>query len=124
LSKAESRVRELEAQASARNQQSLMTGAGELLGALLGGKMRSTSLSKMASQGRQAAAADARLQTAQDAMGEKAAEVEQLETVLAEDLEAITAKWSEIVEQIEEIQIGLEKTDVTVDELVLVWVPR
>jgi hypothetical protein len=56
-------------------------------------------------------------------MGEKAAEVEQLETDLAVDLEAITATWSETVEQIEEIQIGLEKTDVTVDELVLVWVP-
>ena len=100
-----------------------MEGAGELLGALLGGKMRSTSLSKMASQGRQAAAAGARLQTAQEAMGSKAAEVEQLEADLADDLEAITAKWSEAAEQVEEIQIGLEKTDVSVDDLVLVWVP-
>ena len=100
-----------------------MTGAGELLGALLGGKMRSTSLSKMASQGRQAAAAGARLQTANDAMGQKAAEVEQLEIDLAEDLEAITAKWSEAAGQVEELEINLEKTDVSVDDLVLLWVP-
>jgi hypothetical protein len=123
LSKAESRVRELEAEASSRNQQSLLTGAGELLGALLGGKMRSTSLSKMASQGRQAAAAGARLQTAHDAMGQKAAEVEQLEMDLAEDLEAITAKWTEAAGQVEELEINLEKSDVSVDDLVLVWVP-
>ena len=123
LSKAESRVRELESAASARTQQSLVEGAGELLGALLGGKMRSTSLSKMASQGRQAAAAGARLQTAQEAMGAKAVEVEQLEADLADDLEAITAKWSEAAGQVEEMEIGLEKTDVSVDDLVLVWVP-
>ena len=50
--------------------------------------------------------------------------MEQLETDLANDLEAITTKWSETAAQVEEIQIGLEKTDVTVDDLVLVWVPR
>ena len=57
-------------------------------------------------------------------MGE-ASEVEQLETDLANDLRGDHHQVERNRrQQVEEIQIGLEKTDVTVDDLVLVWVPR
>ncbi len=86
--------------------------------------MRSTSLSKMASQGRQAAAAGARLQTAHDSMGQKAAEVEELEIDLAEDLEAITANGAKRPGRSRSWSSTWRRPTCRWDDLVLFWVPR
>ena len=35
----------------------------------------------------------------------------------------ITDRWNEAARDIQAIEIGLEKTDIAVDEMALVWVP-
>ena len=49
--------------------------------------------------------------------------LDDLEDDLAEDYGEITEKWEEIAADIETIEIGLEKSDIHVEELALLWIP-
>ena len=42
---------------------------------------------------------------------------------MAAVITAISNKWKASADQIEEIKISLEKTDVDVDELSVLWIP-
>jgi hypothetical protein len=123
ISKAERRVRELEVDTQARRQQELVAGAGELLSVFLGGKRRSRSLSGVASRRSQTVRTQERLRSAQESYSDKTQALDDLEADLSNDVTEITTKWDTAAGQIETLQIGLEKTDVHVDEVALVWVP-
>jgi len=47
----------------------------------------------------------------------------ELERDLAEELAGIEADWAANAEEIEELDIPLEKGDVTIDEVAVVWMP-
>ncbi|GBE20832.1 hypothetical protein BMS3Bbin01_00173 [bacterium BMS3Bbin01] len=49
--------------------------------------------------------------------------MDDLETELAEDVTEIMDKWNNAAASIETLEIGLEETDATVDEIAPVWVP-
>ena len=51
------------------------------------------------------------------------ADLEDLEDDLSRDLMEITGRWNDSAGDIQTIEIGLEKTDIAIDELALVWVP-
>ena len=51
------------------------------------------------------------------------AQLADLESDLANEIVAITSKWDDIAALIEQIEIPLEKVDVKISELKLVWVP-
>jgi hypothetical protein len=121
---AERRVRELEGNVSSRRQQEMLSGAGDLLGALLGGRRRSSSLSRAASRRTQTRQTEQRLDTAQEKLADKMTELAELEDDLAGDVVGITAKWSDIAGAVEEVDIPLEQSDVDVRPLSLVWIPR
>jgi hypothetical protein len=123
LSIAARRARELEADTQSRRQQELVAGAGDLLSVFLGGKRRSRSLSGAASRRSQTVRTQERLRSAQEKMSDKAADLEDLEDDLAGDLMEITDRWNDAAREIQTIEIGLEKTDIAVDEMALVWVP-
>jgi hypothetical protein len=123
LAAAERRVRELEADTQTRRQQELVAGAGELLSVFLGGKRRSRSLSGVASRRSQTVRTQERLRTAQEKYSDKTQRLDDLEADLADDVTEITQKWDSKAAEIETVEIGLEKTDVAVDEVALVWVP-
>jgi hypothetical protein len=123
LSGAERRVRELEVDTQSRRQQELVAGAGELLSVFLGGRHRSRSLSGVASRRSQTVRTQERLRTAQEKYSDTASDLDELEAELARDVTEITSKWNTAASSIEPLEIGLEKTDVNVDEVVLVWVP-
>ena len=123
LATAERRTRELEVDTQSRRQQELVAGAGDLLSVFLGGKRRSRSLSGAASRRSQTVRTQERLRTAQETLSEKAADLEDLEDDLATDLMEITGRWNDAARDITTIEIGLEKTDIAVDEMALVWVP-
>ena len=42
---------------------------------------------------------------------------------LSEDLEGIWDKWNQAAEELDSFQVGLEKTDIDVDDLFLFWAP-
>ena len=123
LSDADRRVRELETDTNQRKQQELLQGAGDLLTGLLGGRRRSLSLSRAASRRSQTKRTEERLRTAEEKMADKANELEQIEDKLAEDITEISEKWKSAAQQIEEMEISLNKADVDVDDLGVLWIP-
>jgi hypothetical protein len=56
-------------------------------------------------------------------MADKQADLEALEDDLAAEIDAIRVDWDEKAALIEELEIPLEKVDIRVSELKLVWVP-
>ncbi len=123
LSTAERRVRELEVDTQSRRQQELMAGAGDLLSVFLGGKRRSRSLSGAASRRSQTVRTQERLRSAEEALTDRAGELDALEDDLARDLMEITDRWNDFARERQTIEVGLEKTDIAVAEMALVWIP-
>jgi len=127
LAKAEDRVVELEADTRARRGQELMAGAGELIGAFLGGRSRTrgiaAKLNRMASRRSQTSRTKQRLETAENRVVEKVDALENIELSLADSLIEIDERWQERATDIESVDIGLEKTDIQIQQTALVWVP-
>jgi hypothetical protein len=121
LANAERRVADLEGDVSSRRQEEVLSGAGDLLGALLGGRRRSSSLSRAASRRSQTRRTEQRLDTAVAAVEDKAADLVALEDDLETEVLEITQTWDEAAGRIEPVEIPLEKTDVSVTDLSLVW---
>ncbi len=122
-SQAERRVRELEVDTGQRRQQELIAGAGEVLSMFLGGRRRTRSLSGMASRRSQTQRTKERLRSAEEKLEDYEETIEELENELAAELEEIWAKWRGIAEELETFEVGLEKSDVHLDDLFLFWAP-
>jgi hypothetical protein len=122
LAVAERRVADLDADIEARRQEEVMSGAGDLLGAILGGRRRNT-ISRAASRRSQTRQTEARREKAAGAKANKLADLADLEADLTDEVVNITAKWDDMAALIEEVEIPLEKVDVKVSEMKLVWVP-
>lgn len=127
LAKAEDRVEELAADTRARRGQELIAGAGDLIGAFLGGRRRTRSIaskiSRMASRRSTTSRTKQRLESAENRVAEKADELLQIEESLADSLIEIDEKWQERATDIEEVEVGLEKTDIQIQQTALIWVP-
>ncbi len=123
ISTADSRVRELSTDVDSRRQQEVISGAGDLLGALLGGRKGSSGLSRAASRRAQTRRTQERLASAREKLGNKTNELDRLEDELETEVQAITEKWNQAAESVEAMPIPLESSDVRVAELELVWLP-
>ncbi|MGH8874840.1 MAG: hypothetical protein ACRDVM_06255 [Acidimicrobiia bacterium] len=124
LADAELRIRELQVDVEQSRQHELLAGAGDLLGALLGGSRRSSGLSRAARRRRDTVTSQTRLGSAAQQMSEKTFELQELEDELATEVVEIADRWQETAERIEPLEIPLEKSDVQVGPLMLVWVPK
>ena len=122
LRAAERRVDELEVDVSSRKQQEVLGGVGDLLGSLFGGKRTTTALKGAASRRSQVRRIQERLETAEAKVADKTDDIAELEADLADDILDITSEWEDKAENIELVEIGLEKTDIAVRELRLAWV--
>jgi len=120
---AERRVRELEVDVGQRRQQEVVAGAGELLGMFLGGRRRIRGLSGAASRRSQTVRTQERLRSAEERLDEHEDAIRALEDELAQELEQIWAEWRSVAEAVETLEVGLEKTDVRVEEIRLFWAP-
>lgn len=123
ISKAEIRVTELESTAAASKQNELLSGAGDLLGALLGGRRSSNPLGRAASRRAATTKAQARVDSAADRMSDKHQELIELEEQLADEIAEISDRHADMAGQIETLEVGLEKADIQVADLKLVWIP-
>ncbi len=119
--RAERRVRELEVDVESRRQQELVAGAGDLLGMFLGGRRRTRSLSGVASRRSTTRRTAERLHSAEDRLRDELEDVEELEAELARDLEAIWERWKEAVWQVAQVDVTLEKNDIRVESVGLIW---
>ncbi|MEJ8566990.1 helicase HerA domain-containing protein [Elongatibacter sediminis] len=123
ISAADTRVRELEDDASARTQSELLSGVGDLLGAVLSGKFGSSTLNKAASRRTASRKAKARLKAARERHDARQQDLEELEQEFEDALIALQEKHAAMAEARESQDIGLEKSDIRVAEAKLVWVP-
>jgi Helicase HerA, central domain len=126
ITKAEDKVREVEADASGRGREAFLSGALDVIGGLLGGRKSTRSIlggvRRASSKSRQKKRAEERLHSAENRLEEKMSELEVLEEELVDTLEDIQDDWETKAANIEGTEVPLEKTDITVDELVLVWI--
>ncbi len=130
LRNAQLRVQELEVDVDQRRGQELMAGAGDLIGALLGGRGAASKVARAARSMRSLSSRRSmtvrtreRLESAADKRDAKVEQIEALEEELREELIAIDDKWRQAAGRIERLEIGLERNDIDVDQLTLVWIP-
>ncbi len=127
IAKAEDRVTELEVQSQGRDRQKYVDIGTSLLGGLLGGRKSSRSLSSAARRAysgqTQSSNSKQRLESARNRVAEKVEDLGQLEADLADALFEIDDEWSAKAGEIDSTQIPLEKSDISVDDLMLVWLP-
>ncbi len=127
ISKAEDRVRQAEIDAEGRKHEQIINLGTSILGGLLGGRSRSRSLGaaarRMGSGRRRAAASENRVQTAMNRLDEKYDTLEELEAKLAESILDLEDEWNDRAEAITELDVSLEKADITIDDLIVAWLP-
>jgi hypothetical protein len=120
---AERRVRELEVDAQGRRQQELVAGAGEVLSMFLGGRRRTRSLSGISSRRSQTRRTQERLRSAEEKLTDYEQDILNLEEELSTELQEIWAGWKEKAEELDRFEVGLERTDVNLEDLTLFWAP-
>ena len=123
LAKAENRVAELETTAGSKQTEELLAGAGDIIGVIFGGKSRSNPLGQAARRRSAASQARARAENAKATLTEEQVELETLKADLEDEVADLEDDFAAKAESIEEVEIPLEKTDVRVVELKLVWIP-
>ncbi|NNE97209.1 MAG: DUF853 family protein [Acidimicrobiales bacterium] len=127
IAKAEDRVRQAEIDAEGRKSQQLINLGTSILGGLLGGRSRARSLGtaarRMGSGRRQAASSRNRVETAMNRLEEKYDDLEELEAKLADSILDLEDEWNEKAEAISELDVSLEKNDITIDDLIVAWIP-
>ena len=105
----------------------MLSTIGSLAGAVLGGRTSARSIAREVtgalSKGGHTSRTEQRKATAQHRVDEKEADLADLEADLAEELVEIDDRWAAAAADVTTLEVGLEKTDITVDEVVLLWVP-
>ncbi|MGE3413646.1 MAG: DUF87 domain-containing protein [Dehalococcoidia bacterium] len=131
IERAEDRVEVLKTDTSTRRTSEVLGAAGDLLGSFLGGRRTTRSMAAGASRvlrgatsrRGQSARTSQRLGVAESQLAEREQDLEELEADLADELAEINDRWEEIGQDIEIVSVPLEKTDVSVQEVALAWVP-
>jgi len=122
IDRAMEKVEDARLNVDTRRQEEMMSGAGTVLGVLLGRK-NTRSLSTATSKRSMTRKAERRLDSAQRKVGEETEDLAELEADFADDVAEIAATWADKATDIENLEIGLEKTDISIESLMLVWIP-
>ncbi len=131
LQAAEGRANVLEAEQKGRRNDEIFSTAGSILGDLFGGRksrggmlesvMRKTG-SAAGKRGRTSAAGE-RLDAAENKIQLLHQQMEDIEGELTQEVTDIDAKWMGIAKNITTLPVTLEKSDVKVTQISLVWIP-
>jgi hypothetical protein len=124
VDRAADRMHDLEADVAGQRQDEVLDGIGSLLGGILGGRSSRRSASSSRAQRDRRRAAERRLGDARDRVADKIAELEDEEAEALDEIAAINEQWDEAARIVEPLEVGLEKNDIEILELALVWVPR
>jgi len=128
---AEDRADVLAEEAKGKKTSELFSTAGTVLGGLLGGKKSKGSmlgdlLGDAGSSARRrgsTSASDRRVDAAENKVQRLVAQYEELEAQAEHDVDEIAEQSRADAGEIDSMTIGLERTDVTITQLVLAWVP-
>jgi len=132
LDRATQRAEQLEVDEQTRRRGELVAGAGHLLSVLFGGRRSTrgvvTGLGRAAGgvasrRGTTTRTAQRRETAEHDAL-RATDELAELEERLAAELETIDQRWQQVASQIEQVNVGLERDDIEITDVALVWVRR
>ena len=127
IATAEDRVETARTSASSAKTNEFVGAAGSVLSNLLGGRRSVRGIAgdvRGASSRRgRTETANRRIEEAENRLGEKTDDLAALEQDLQETLVEIDDKWAEIAAGVDTVQVGLEKTDIRVDDLFVIWFP-
>ena len=131
LQGAQDRAEVLDTERKGRRSEEMLSTAGSILGGLLGGRrsrggMLGSILGKAggaAGRRTRTAAAGDRLDAAENKLEGLHRQLEDLESELSQEVTDIDAKWMSTAKNTSTLQVGLERTDVKVTQLSLVWIP-
>ena len=128
---ADDRADVLQAEAKGKKSSEFFSTAGSVLGGLLGGrKSKDKIIGNLLGDAGTAArrrgstsASDRRVDAAQNKTQRLSDQYDELEAELEKDVADIAAKWDAAAAAVTPMTIGLERSDVSVTQLVLAWVP-
>lgn len=127
LTAAQDRAQVATDQAKAQKSSAVLSAAGSVLGAFLGGRRNTGSIvrsvGRAASRTAGTGAAGSRVDAATNKVATEEAELAQVEAELTAELAAINDRWTDVAAQITELKVPLKKTNVTVTQIVLGWIP-
>jgi uncharacterized coiled-coil protein SlyX len=118
------RIDELRADAADQRGEDLVSIGSSVLGSILSGRASTSTIARSAgraaSRGR---SAEQRIRGIEARIAEKHLAIDELERDLREAVAEIEAEWNEKAATIETLEISLEKSDISVDEVALLWLP-
>lgn len=124
---AEDRVSQAEAAKDNRRNDELIRGAADVFGGLLGGKggVRAIIRGAGAAAGRRGRTSEAgkRVDAARNRVEEKTEALADLQVELTDELATITDEWDAKEAATTTLEVPLERSDITIVDLTLVWVP-
>jgi len=124
IAKYEDRIEELQADVRNRRNQDLISIGSSVLGSILGGRTSTSTIARSAGRAATRGQSSAqRVRTIENRIEEKNLALEDLEDDLLEAVAEIEEEWNEKAESIEPLEISLEKNDINVDEVSLLWLP-
>ena len=113
-----------------RRSEEMLSTAGSILGGLLGGRSRGSLLGKVlkgaggaAGRRSRSAAAGERLDAAENKVESLTTQLEDLEGDLADEVTQIDAQWMAVAKDVTTTPVTLERTDVKVTQMSVVWIP-
>ena len=124
---AQDRVAQLEADVSSRKSSELINIGSSILGGFLGGRKSArgvaADLRRAASKRGTTSRTQQRLDTAQGKLVDAQEDLIELEQELSAELMDIDHRWMQAASAIEEVEVDLEKNDIDLVAVTLVWVP-
>ncbi len=112
-----------QAEHGARKQEELLSGAESLFG-LFSGRKSSRRLSSASRKRRMTSQARADVEESKETIADLEKQIQALAAEESAELEALTAKWSDLIDDVEEIAVRPRRTDVRVELLALAWLPH
>lgn len=132
LTRARQRVEQLEVEESSRKRGELLAGAGQLLSVVFGGRRSTRSVatglgravSGMAGRRGTISRTTQRREAAEEQAAQVTDDLAELEARLPSELTEIDERWRGAAADIAELTVGLERDDIDVMQVALVWVRR
>ena len=117
----------LEQEHDGKRNEELLSTMGSVLGGLLGGRRQRGGvlggLGRAAGRRGRTAATGERLDVAQNKVNTLSEQVTQLQGELENEMAAIDVRWESVAKQTSTVDIGLERADIRITQVVLAWLP-
>jgi hypothetical protein len=107
----------------ARKQEELLSGIESVFG-FFGGRRLSTRLSTASRRRRMTRQAKADIKESEDVIEELEQQLAELEEEATRELEDLTAKWSALIDEVEQEEVRPRRADVRIDLFALAWIPH